>query len=217
MNSYNIILSLDLTTKKKLLISSRSLELDPALDVPFVRLRYVKEAKPYVPASTLKGVLRTALTRITDILGYDCLVKSVEPSRLAETGPNDIVIRLFGRPHGPKGKLRFTPVVLDEKVHRLTHVRIDDKTRTAEPGGLYTAEYIPIGYKFKAKVEAEELSLEEAEALFAAIAALPYERVGKAGLLDVKIDMVESMIPRDLIERSPIIKEIVGAMGVESL
>ncbi|MEM2373343.1 MAG: RAMP superfamily CRISPR-associated protein, partial [Thermoproteota archaeon] len=79
MNSYNIILSLDLTTKKKLLISSRSLELDPALDVPFVRLRYVKEAKPYVPASTLKGVLRTALTRITDILGYDCLVKSVEP------------------------------------------------------------------------------------------------------------------------------------------
>ncbi|MEM3095966.1 MAG: RAMP superfamily CRISPR-associated protein [Nitrososphaerota archaeon] len=217
MSSWDITLSLRLRTRKKLLVSSRSLELDPALDVAFVRFGYGEAAKPYLPASTLKGVLRTALVRVAELLGYTLSVKTVEPSRLATATAftsGDIVCSLFGRPHGPGGKVYILPTMLDEKTYRLAHVKIDDITRTAEHGGLYTAEYIPIGSEFEAKMEAKGVSVEEAEALLTAIAALPYERVGRAGLVDVKIDVAKSVIPSELTERSRVIKEIMEAVGI---
>ncbi|MEM4186603.1 MAG: hypothetical protein QW801_04925, partial [Candidatus Caldarchaeum sp.] len=140
---------------------------------------------------------RTSLMRVSELLGRQISVKSVEPSRLAEATPDagDVVTTLFGRPSGPRGKLRFFPTMLDEKLYRLTHVRINDEIKTAERGGLYTAEYIPIGYDFKVMLEAVQLSVEEAEALFVAVAALPYERIGRTGRVDGKIDLASSRIP----------------------
>lgn len=213
MNSINLTLKLKLKTKKKLLVSSRAVELDPALDVPFVRLGEGEHTVPYMPGSTVKGVLRTTLIRIVDLLGHRVSVKSVEPSILAKTkSTNEVVISLFGAPQGPKGKLVFFPTVLDENPYRLTHVKIDDETKTAEHGGLYTAEYIPVGYDFVIDVKAVDLSFEEAEALFAAIAAMPYERIGKAGLVDVRIDTDGSKIPKELLDKSLIIREVIEVM-----
>ncbi|MCS7136621.1 MAG: RAMP superfamily CRISPR-associated protein [Aigarchaeota archaeon] len=216
MSSYGLTLRLKLRTRKKLLIGSRSLELDPALDVPFARITYGEHSRLYLPASTLKGVLRTALTRVAEHLGFKVSTKSVEPSvltREATSNSTDIICSLFGRPKSPKGKVCIIPALINEKTYKLTHVRIDDETRTAESGGLYTAEYIPIGCEFEMDLEAKELDLEEAEALFTAIAAMNYERFGRSGLMDVKIDVTKSTIPPELIKKSPIVREIVEVIG----
>ncbi|MEM3891941.1 MAG: RAMP superfamily CRISPR-associated protein [Nitrososphaerales archaeon] len=210
MNNFNIKLMLYLTTSKKLLISCRTNYFDPLVDLNFARIRYRNGRNVIViPASTLKGILRTSLIRISQLLGYG-VKPSIYPSKL--TGSEDIVCKLFGRPHAPPSKLFVKTAEVDANPSILTHVSIDDETRCSKEHALYTAEYLPINYTFKMKVEGKDLNYEEAEALFAALANLNFERVGKAGLIQVKIGKDESVIPEEL-QKNEVISEILGVLG----
>lgn len=209
MNRYNLSLTLKLTTRKKLLVSSRSGELDPSVDISFARTLIGDDAHLYIPGSTLKGVLRSTLIKLSGLLGHQ-VKRSIYPPELEDS--TDLVCSIFGRPHEGTSKVYVKPVFLEGVPHILTHVRIDDNTRMAEEGGLFKAEYLPIGYSFTAELEARDLSLPEAEALLLAVYGMNYERFGRHGLLSVKVDMKRSRVPNDVIERSEMAKLILEVM-----
>jgi CRISPR/Cas system CSM-associated protein Csm3 (group 7 of RAMP superfamily) len=215
VSSYNIKLTLRLKTEKKLLVSSGMAELSPHADVGFMKTIYRGGVKLIIPGSTFKGILRTALIRTAHLLGYQGIEKSVYPSRIG--GSTDLVCKIFGRPHGPASKVSVMSIYLPNSVQRLTHVKIEDSRRIAEREGLFTAEYLPIGSKLDVVVRGEDLTLEEAEALFVAIASLRWERVGRAGIIGIAIDPSKSEIPETLMNESEIVKHIVEAMGHEGL
>jgi CRISPR/Cas system CSM-associated protein Csm3 (group 7 of RAMP superfamily) len=215
VNSYNIKLTLRLRTEKKLLVSSGMADLSPHADICFMKTRYRGEVKLIIPGSTFKGVLRTSLVRTAELLGYQGVEKSVYPSRVG--GPEDLVCKIFGRPHGPASKVSVKSIYLPNTVQRLTHVKIKDSCRVAEQGGIFTAEYLPIGMDFDVVIRGEELTMEEAEALFVALANLRWERIGRAGIIDIGIDVRKSEIPEMLVKGSEIINHIVEVMGHESL
>jgi CRISPR/Cas system CSM-associated protein Csm3 (group 7 of RAMP superfamily) len=171
--------------------------------------------KLLIPGSTFKGVLRTALIRTAQLLGCRNIEKSVYPSRIS--GSEDLVCKIFGKPHGPASKVSVMSVYLTNSVQRLTHVKIKDSCRIAEERGLFTAEYLPTGSNFNVVLKGEDLTIEEAEALFVAVASLRWERIGRAGIVDIGIDLGKSEIPQMLVKESEIIKHIVEALGYEGL
>lgn len=212
--SYDIVLSLLFTTEKKLNISSGGLALKTKSDVPFARIIASNEGeKIFIPASTIKGLLRTSLIRVSNLLGYSSgVIDSVNPESL-RSSKDDVITSIFGKP-GTRSKIKISPAVLDNlDTYPLTHVKIDDKTKVAEEQGLFTVEYLPIGCNFKVKLIGNELSVEEIRALIAAITEIKYERIGKAGIVDVKIVKNESKIPKEVAEDS-IVSLVLEAMSV---
>lgn len=212
VSSHDLKLTLELKACKKLLVSSRSAQFDPLVDLNFARIHRRNSGDTLLfPASTFKGVLRTSLIRVAHLLGYEAK-PTVHPAALTRSSSGDIACRLFGRPHTSPSKIFVKPVELDDKSSAVTHVTIEDKTKCAMEGQLYTAEYLPIHHTFKLEVEGKGLTTEEAEALFAALANLSFERVGRGGLLKVKIRVNESTIPEEL-RRNETIGEILEAIG----
>ena len=212
--SYNISLSLLFTTEKKVNISSGGLVLKTKSDVPFARVSVGNEGeKLFIPASTIKGLLRTSLIRVSNLLGYSSgVVDSVNPESL-RSSKDDIVTNIFGKP-GVRSKIKVSPAVLDNlDTYPLPHVKIDDKTRVTEEQGLFTVEYLPIGCNFKVKLVGNNLNVEEIRALMVAITEIKYERIGKAGIVNVKIVKNESNIPKEVAEDS-IVSLVLGVIGV---
>jgi CRISPR/Cas system CSM-associated protein Csm3 (group 7 of RAMP superfamily) len=209
--SYDIMLMLRFTTTKKLAVSSGGLTLISKADIPFIRIKIANgKTVPYIPGSTIKGVLRTSLTRTAHLLGFKNVNTSVYPDE--KVGSSDIVTSLFGGLSSPEGKITVDGCMIDESTNTITHVKINDKSRTAEEGGLFSVEYLPIGSAFNIRVEGRDLNLGESRALFLSILELRYERIGKSGLVDVLIIKSESKIPSEL-EEDPVIKEILEVIG----
>jgi CRISPR/Cas system CSM-associated protein Csm3 (group 7 of RAMP superfamily) len=212
--NYDIALSILFTTEKKVNIGSGGLALKTKSEVPFARVRIGSgEEKLFIPASTIKGLLRTSLIRVSNLLGYSSNVAdSVNPESLRSL-KDDVVTNIFGKP-GRCSKIKVSPAVLDNlDTYPLPHVKIDDKTRVAEEQGLFTVEYLPIGCNFKVKLVGNNLEIEEIRALMVAIAEIKYERVGKAGIVDVKIVVGESKIPKE-VAGDPIVSLVLGVIGI---
>ena len=210
---YDVKIKLLLKTVKKLNVGS-AYAVKTKADMPFQRIIINNKEYYYIPGSTIKGVLRTALIRIAGLLGYKGVSWKVDPDVISNM--DDVVIRLFGGPHDNPSKIIVEPVFIEVDKHRgrtLTHVKIDDKYGICEEGGLYTVEYLPIGVEFETTIRGIGLSLEEARALFASILELRFERIGKSGVLDVKIIKKDSKIPDDLLSDN-IIKLIWEGIGI---
>jgi len=211
--NYDIILSLLFITKKKLNIGG-GLAPKTKSDVPFMKVKtYTGENEIFISASTIKGVLRTSLIRISNLFWQlSEVTDTVNPEKIGSS-TGDIVSSIFGKP-GKSGKIVVSPAIIDNiETYPLTHVRIKDDTGVAEEQGLFTVEYLPIGVNFKVKISGKSLELEEIRALLAAIAEMRYERIGKAGIVDIKIVKNESRIPED-VAKDPIISVILEAMGI---
>jgi CRISPR/Cas system CMR subunit Cmr4 (Cas7 group RAMP superfamily) len=209
--NYALKLSIKLTTSKKLTIGSGGLTLISKADVPFMKIKRADDKIAlFIPGSTIKGVLRTSLIRTAHFLGFKDVNTSVYPGE--KVGSSDIVTSLFGWPGGSRGKIIVDSCMIEDTTQTITHVRINDKNKTAEEGALFSVEYLPIGSSFSIKIEGQNLSLEESRALFLSILELKYERVGKSGLVDVSIVESESKIPDEL-RKDPLIKEILEGMS----
>ena len=209
--SYNLVVTIRLTTAKKLVIGSGGLTLASKADVSFLRIKMMDRKRVlFIPGSTLKGVLRTSLIRTAHLLGFENVNTSVYPGE--ESLSNDVVTSLFGAPRKFKSKITVDSCTLKESTHLITHVRINDKSKTAKEGGLFTVEYLPIGSSFEVRIEGNDLSLDESRALFLSILELKYERIGKSGLVDVEIIKEKSQIPEDL-KKDPVIMEILEGVG----
>jgi len=211
--NYDITLSLLFTTKKKLNIGG-GIAPKTKSDVPFMKVKtHIGESEIFIPASTIKGVLRTSLIRISNLFyQLSNVTDTVNPEKLGSS-TSDVVLSIFGRP-GKSSKIVVSPAIVNGvRTYPLTHVRIDDSTGVAEEQGLFSIEYLPIGVTFKTKISGNNLELEEIRALLAAIAEMRYERIGKAGIVDIKIVRNESKIPEDVV-KDPIISTILEVMGI---
>jgi len=199
-----IKIELELIAERKLNIGAGGVAPKIKADMPMMSIKaFNNEDYVFIPGSTIKGLLRTSLIRISSLLGYENITYTVNPE---DKMGDDIVVRLFGKPNqNVQSKVSVESVMIKESTETLTHVRIDDKSRTAIEGGLFSIEYLPIGSIIRAVIEARELNIEEARALMAAILNLRYERIGKSGIVNVRIrdaSGIESYLS------DPIIKEI---------
>lgn len=211
MKKASLKLYIELTVEeKKLNIGAGGLVSKVSADVPFLSFRLLNgEEKLLIPGSTLKGVLRTSLIRISGLLGYDNVTCTVNPECEAR---EDIVTKLFGRP----GELLSSRIIVGNAVSErqttvLTHVTINDETRTAEKGRIFTVEYLPPGSSLTFQIEAKNVNEEDVRALMAAVANLRFERIGKAGIVNVKIKSAEGL---DEFLRDPVVREVYEALKV---
>ena len=207
---YNMDIRLRFKSRKKLNVGG-SYSVKSRADIPFQRITMGGITYFYIPGSTFKGVLRTALIKISGLLGYDIHSWRVNPDVLTEL--DDIVVRLFGGPHDKPSKIYVKPAYIPCTSKTLTHVSIDDKLGISKKGALYTVEYIPIGIEFGTTIYARGISIEEARALYMAIAELRFERIGKAGILDVWIVRDESRIPGE-IAQDEVIGMVLEVLGI---
>jgi len=213
--NYNLNLRVRIhLTSKKLIVSSGGLALKLIADVPFIKIRKIEGNKVnevlYVPGSTMKGLLRTSLIRTAHMLGANTSMISVYPTR--GVGGKDIVTSLFGWVGWPPSKVVVSGAELKELTYTMSHVRIKEKEKVAEEGGLFSVEYIPIGTSFEFNIEANDITLEEVRALFLSILELRYERIGKSGIAEVYIVKNLSQIPDEL-KKDVVIKEILEGIG----
>ncbi len=212
--NFNVELRLRLETKKKFIVGAGGLSVKIKSDAPFLRVRGKGGSKLLVPGSTIKGVLRTSLIRISNLLGYRRVTETVYPNKIGSK--LDIVTNLFGKPHGPESKIFVGSALLDEETNTLTHVKIDDATKIAEEMGLFTAEYLSIKKRFYVDLKGFNLNIEEFRALMASIAELNYERIGRNGAVGVKIVKEKSKVPREVL-RDPLVKAIWEELSLEDI
>lgn len=181
--SYDINLSIELCTNKKLSIGGLSNKI--IADVEFTKINN----KPFIPASTIKGVLRTSMIKISHLLTNGMINPSINPLRIS----NDLVSSIMGKPHNNiYSKVRVSNGILssDKDMNYsfvLSHVSINDNTGIAEDNALYEREYVFYMSKFKFELDASSLTLEEARLLFFGLLEMRYQRIGRNGLVDVKI------------------------------
>ncbi|MEM2294107.1 MAG: RAMP superfamily CRISPR-associated protein [Nitrososphaerota archaeon] len=205
---YNLKIKVRFVAEKKLNVGS-AYPVKSKAELPFQRLG----AHYYIAGSTIKGVLRTSLIKIANLLGYKGVSWSVEPTALS-SAHNDIVVRLFGGPHDKESKVFVEPSYILHDTQVVRGIRIDDKTGIVEEGALFSIEYLPIGVEFETRIHGFDLDEEEARALFAAILEMNFERIGKSGVVSVKIVKGESEIPEELIEKDNVIKTILEAISI---
>lgn len=213
MSEYNLKLTLRVKVEKKLNVGIGGLSPEVESDNPF---HYVMRSDGTtvlaVPGSTLKGVLRTSLIRIANLLGRTDVSTSPNPEREKLAGKVDSEI--FGAPGHHPSKITVEDTYLEgKKTEPLTHVRINDKSKTAEEGKLFRTSYLPLGEEFTVHISARQLSIEEARLLMAAILEMNYERIGRAGVVSVRIDKAKSKVPEEIVS-DPIAGLIWGELGV---
>ena len=138
-----------------------------------------------IPASTIKGVLRTCMIKISKLLGYN-VSPFVHPEKITD----DIITCLMGKPDRI-GKIRVYNALLNSNTFTLSHVKIDDTKRIAEEGGLFSIEYISKDSIFNSKIEAYDINKDELRLLLAAITEMNNTRVGKGGLVWVRISNIK--------------------------
>ncbi len=66
INLNKITIKIEFTTKKKLCVGAGGLPFKMIADINFIRL----DDKLIVPASTIKGVLRTCMIKVSKLLGH---------------------------------------------------------------------------------------------------------------------------------------------------
>lgn len=141
--------------------------------------------RPTIPGSSIKGVLRSSLIRVARAL--DLRVCSDWPQ--SYDGCDSCY--LFGA-SGAGGTVYVSDFISEGRTLTLTHVSLDDNTGTARRAALYTAEHIQPGAIFRGKIDygGEEGRL---PALLVAMAALRTDRIGRSGIVDLRISNVEEL------------------------
>ncbi|MGC8817586.1 MAG: RAMP superfamily CRISPR-associated protein [Candidatus Hadarchaeum sp.] len=139
----------EIETLTPLHIGSGMEEKFSSADLPIVITR---DGRPYIPGSSLKGVVRSYAERV---------LKAVKPSEKVER----LVKVTFGyseREDSQASKLIFRDCLTDSplKDYRWS-VRINRKTKTADSRGLFSYEFVPPGTKFLLEIIGENLSLPE--------------------------------------------------------
>lgn len=202
----DILLWLRCKAMKKLHIGNGSIALN--VNMPLARL---DNDEVIIPGSTIRGVLRTCMIRVAHLLGYDIKNISVYPTKIKE---DDLITSLMGRPDGYRSKVMIYPVLLrNVQPLILTHIAIDDRLGTAKEGSLFTVEYIQYETEFDVRIDAHDITLDEARLLFLAIVEMSYERIGRGGIIDVYIQKSKSHIP-DEIKNDKIVSEVLRCKSI---
>jgi len=207
-----MLLRLKFKTIKKLNIGG-SYPVKSRADIPVLRTYKNGKLLFYIPGSTIKGVLRTSLIRVAHLIGYRSVSPYVSPELLRESGLEDIVVKIFGGPGDRYSKIVVEPAYIDSDSQIITHISINEKLGVVEAGALYTIEYLPVGVEFSTNVHCYGFDVRMARALLVAISALRLMRIGRGGLVDVKIDLASSSIP-DEFKDDPVVRVVLEVLGI---
>ena len=142
-----------------------------------------------LPASTIKGTMRTAIHNYLPAGFSSC--GEIEPSRIKEKhkdGPCD-VCKLFGYPdQKDSGCFTLSVSVPEVRTYRLTRVSIDDKSQRSKEGALFTQEIIAPNTEFEVTVKFRDSCGERMlKLLIYSIWALRFWRLGRNAMVDVKL------------------------------
>jgi CRISPR-associated RAMP protein (TIGR02581 family) len=171
-------LDAELITRTPLFIGANSDSFKPtAINGACVKDAY---GNPYIPGSSLKGVLRAFCESLCGDKATSDVAKNFKnkEDRAEYKDPKDLateiskestdVERLFGTAV-MSGKVKIADAVLPEGERVKTDVRngvtIDRDTHTAAGGALFETETVPAGTKFEFRLSAENLEHKEAETL----------------------------------------------------
>jgi len=188
-------------------------------DITFARL--YKHDRPgetggmyYIPASSLKGALRSAASRIASSYtsGRFTSCGQVDPVLIAkahrtnrDTYEECSVCRLFGSPGRMNSPLLFFEDLIPQGgrdgagASVITRVRIQDTSLRAITAGLYKSEVI-WGMEFAGKIYYSDEVKSLLPLLLLAIAELRMDRLGRRSIIDVKL--TETMDLRNDLESS---------------
>jgi CRISPR/Cas system CMR subunit Cmr4 (Cas7 group RAMP superfamily) len=200
LSTNKISIELELKTRKKLCIGAGGLPLKTIADINFMRLNN----SLIIPASTIKGVLRTCMIKTSTLLGYK-VDPFVHPNKITD----NIITNLMGKPDR-MGKVRVCNALLNSNKFILSHVKIDDTKNIAKEGGLFSIEYIPKDTVFNSKIEVYDINKDELRLLLASIIEMNNTRVGKGGLVSVRISNIKP--DKDTILQSFDHDEIINAL-----
>ncbi len=131
------------------------------VDNPIVRL--LPDKTPFIPGSSLKGVLRSWAERIARGRGLPCL----EPWEIkdGEEIPFTPIEAIFGSQRIASHVTVFDSLPLDKSIRTevRTGVSIDRVFGTAFPGLLYTVEYVPPHYKWSFRMRIYNIDIVDGE------------------------------------------------------
>lgn len=170
---------------------------------------------PFIPGTTLKGVIRKIASQIVPGSCMSVATTGIEEPltcgiELERGTRNELcpVCRCFGTAHLPGYIIVEDAHVVDEQKELLskiaghevtyTHVSISRFLSTAERGKLWTSEYVPLGTLFKSRIiclDAESCL----RMLLASLYLLSYEHIGRAG--NVKVEKIKVLEGREHVLR----------------
>ncbi|MCX8202048.1 MAG: RAMP superfamily CRISPR-associated protein, partial [Candidatus Caldarchaeum sp.] len=142
-------------------------------DIPFYKLNDPDKNEPVtvIPASTVKGVLRSSLTRVAESFGFRCCDTHQECKAC-------ICCELFGSSDFPS-KIFVDDFVATSRTVIVSHVCLDDATGRAKERALFTVESIPPEASvFTGRIEVEDRP-DLLKAALLALAALRTDRIGR--------------------------------------
>lgn len=171
-------------------------------DIAFVTTLVDGREVVYVPASSLKGALRSAASRVAESYGFtSCGQTNPELIRRAHSGRGVCdVCRLFGAPSRNPSQLLFFDDLMPEgegvSRHLITRVRIDDRSLRVAEGGLFTSEAVSTG-EFSGQIRYTEESVGLLPLLLLGVAELRLDRLGRRSSVDLRLDATDQL-RRDL-------------------
>ncbi len=179
------VIDLELRVKSPLKVGDA--KQNPEYDLPLLRISVDGDSTPYIPGSSIKGVLRAFVEQrlrglgiqVCDILNNrESCGGNKENSRAiqdAQKKGNDnrvreilstfcIACRIFGSP-GYRGRVRFQDAYPAGPTHVFTSVRpgtgVDRLAGSVAKGALFTAEYVVPGSLFKTRLVCRGLAVHE--------------------------------------------------------
>ncbi len=158
---FNLVYKLELTLENETPLSVSSGK-DPSggTDNPIVRLK----GSPYIPGSTLKGLMRSEAERILKTIGVSvCDIMSNEELRKLKEGSEDyrpcLVCRIFGGPTIASSVTIGNALPKRWSTDTRTCVSINRITGGQHPGRLYDVEYVNPKSEFSWRVETLNLDI----------------------------------------------------------
>jgi CRISPR/Cas system CSM-associated protein Csm3 (group 7 of RAMP superfamily) len=152
-----------------------------------------------IPGSSIKGVMRTAITWtiLTGQLNKFTACGEIEPSRISNAHMKGVcdVCKLFGYPDHA-GKIVINTVEVKKK-HVLRRVSINDETLTAKKNALFVQEVIKPGEEFEINIRLNSNSCRDMELLLYSLYYMRLWRLGRGGMIDLKVEQFDECVDGD--------------------
>lgn len=183
-------------------------------DISLFRFEPSITAKPVIPGSTVKGVLRTIATRVARILGLK-VCDGIAPEDIKQcirSGGSDLLLEMFGAPdtNNPSA-LRISPFTLvetDIQLYTIKHVSLNRRSLKAEEGALYSEEVVLPCTVFKGEIvlECNKGKCDKMlELLLLSLLELEYFGLGRnSRRVSVKIEVAD----KDLLDNKEIVSDL---------
>lgn len=184
-------LEIEIETDEKLIIGTGQTDFKPSRFQQIQKMKIGIEDIPIIPATTIKGVLRTHSMKIAHLLALNSCGQ-IKPGDIAEAHKKIKcdVCHIFGAPNSPS-KIIVEDAISQDKNILLDHysgIKLNRKKGVTEKGALFQYEAIGKGQKFIFNIICNGLTLNESKLLIYAIRELQYNGFGRHnGALNIKI------------------------------